>query len=67
MDVLIEVILTLGDFIGGFVLMRSLTEAEMEANKYTSPTALFMSDGGCSDRGYTYRRRFHGRLLAEAG
>ncbi len=25
-----------------------------------------MSGGGCSDRGYTYPRRFHRRLLGEA-
>jgi hypothetical protein len=47
--------------------MRSLAEAEMEAPNYTSLKALFMSSGGCSDRGYTYPRRFHRRLLAEAG
>jgi hypothetical protein len=46
--------------------MRSSAETEMEASNYTSLKALSMPGSGCSDRGY-YRRRFHWRLLAEAG
>ncbi len=60
MDALIERLLR--KLHSGGSVSLCFPEAEMEANNYTFLKALFISGGGCSDRGYTYPRRFHRRL-----